>query len=764
MSGSAFFAAVSGLKANQTRLDVIANNIANINTFGFKTSRVTFSDLLNQILKAGASPQGERGGINPMQIGLGVKLASIDTIMGQGSIQNTGNPRDLAIDGDGFFIVQGENGTSYTRTGNFNLDYNGTLLTVDGLRVQGYSRLVPDGLSIDTNSSIDDIRINFGQKLPARATTEVRFKSNLDAGSNIYGTARLTSAGSTGFTLAAGTMLPIAAAVGTAVDDGSGTPLADSVAGNDDLVINGQEITFAWPAGWTWGDANANAQFIADAINEQSTTVYAYVGENANLVVQSLFGGDINDVIIEGDTTTPGFLATIGLTAGSVSAPEASGSLAGKHEISITDATRATATTTIPVTAGALAGDTIIVNDYSITFGATDPSNTSAENAQVIVDAINATTGLNITATANANGTITLTHNLAGKSNIIVVEDAGATGVTGLDTIGIYTDNPFPAPPGGNPQAYVVDNGTDAMVSNTFTSDDETVQWTRTFAHTTPYGVESTLEDLSYEILGDNPARPLIPGVTLTADTLTPGQAVVTTYDAFEHTTSINVNDSLGATHLLTVTFRHTGENTWEWSADLPEEPNLTLTNSEGELSFDYNGIIISPNPSSPITFSPMGADDLEMDLIYDGHGDSLQGITQFGTTSTTRAEYQDGYTSGVLQTIAFDPNGVLSGSFSNGQIRQLAMIALANFNNPEGLERAGNNTFKPSANSGVPIISVPLVGGAGRLVPGALEQSNVDLASEFTDMIISQRGFQANARVITTQDAILAEAVNLVR
>jgi len=160
----------------------------------------------------------------------------------------------------------------------------------------------------------------------------------------------------------------------------------------------------------------------------------------------------------------------------------------------------------------------------------------------------------------------------------------------------------------------------------------------------------------------------------------------------------------------------------------------------------------------------PMGADTLEVGLIFDGHGNSLQGVTQFGTTSTTRAEYQDGYTSGILQTVAFDPNGVLNGSFSNGQVRPLAQIAIANFNNPEGLERAGNNTFKVSSNSGIPIVSVPLAGGAGRIIPGALEQSNVDLASEFTNMIISQRGFQANARVITTQDALLAEAVNLVR
>jgi flagellar hook protein FlgE len=764
MSGSAFSAAVSGLKSNQTRLDVIANNIANINTYGFKASRVTFSDLLNQVLQAGSSPQGERGGTNPMQIGLGVKLASIDTVIGQGSIQNTGNPRDLAIDGDGFFIVKGGGGSYFTRTGNFNLDYNGTLLTGDGLKVQGYTQVTADGLSIDPNSSINDIRINFGEKLPARATNEVRYRSNLESTSHIFGTADLSSAGATGFTLAAGTMSPIAEANGAAVDDGSGTPISDSTAGNGDLIINGQEITFSWPAGWTWGDAKANAQYIADAINQESTTVYATVGSDDNLIIQSLFGGEGNDVIIEGDNTTAGFLAKIGLTAGTTSAPEASSSLAGKHEISIVDSVKATATTTTPVTAGALAGDTIIINDNSITFGATPASNTSAQNAQVIADAINATTGLNITATANANGTITLTHNLAGKSNIIAIEDTGTTGVTGLDTMGTLMANPFPGNPGNAANVNVVNNGADATISNVFTSDDGLTTWTREFTQTTAYGVESTLKDLSEYVLGDNPSKPLIPGVTLTGETLAPGQAVVTTYDAFEHTTSIDVYDSLGSSHFLTVTFRHTGENQWEWFAELPDEPNLDISNGTGTIEFDHNGTIISPNPTTPVSFTPAGANTMAIDLIFDGNGNPLQGATQFGTTSTTRAEYQDGYTSGILQTVAFDSNGVLNGSFSNGQVRPLAQIAIANFNNPEGLERAGNNTFKVSSNSGIPIISTPMTGGAGSITPGALEQSNVDLASEFTNMIISQRGFQANARVITTQDALLAEAVNLVR
>jgi flagellar hook protein FlgE len=765
MSGNAFFSAITGMKSNQTRLDVIANNIANLNTFGFKASRVTFSDLLNQMMSSASSPQGQRGGINPMQIGMGVRLASIDTLMGQGSIQNTGKNTDLAINGDGFFIVQSELGPRYTRTGNFIFDYNGTLLNPDGLRVQGYNTLTTDGMSVDTNAEIGDIQLNFGEKLAARATSLIGFRSNLDAGSNVFGTAELNTVGTTGFTLAAGTMLPIATAVGTAVDDGSGTPLADSVAGNGDLVINGQEITYAWPVGWAWGNASNNAQFIVNAINDQSTTVYAYVDSGNNIVVQSMFGGEENDVIIEGNTTTPGFLATIGLTDGTFVAPEPSSALSGLCEITVVDATQTSATTINPVQAGALVSDTFFINDVSITFPDTDATNTAAENAQIVANSINSAVGLNVTATGNANGTITLTSDMTGASNIIAIENEGtALGILGLDSVGTLTTNPFPIAPGTALTAYVIDNGTDATITSTFKSDDGLTEWTRRFADSPVYGIASSLEALEPYILGDNPALPLLPGVTLTADGIRPGQASIKTNDAFEHITSINVLDSLGAPHFLTVTYRHTGENTWEWFADLPEEPNLSLTGATGTIQFDSNGMITSPNPTTPIGFTPAGAELMQVKLVYDGSGDQLAGITQFGSATTTRADYQDGFSMGILQTVAFDVNGVLHGSFSNGQVRPLAQIALANFNNPAGLERSGYNTFATSANSGMPYISTALSGGAGSIVPSALEQSNVDLASEFTDMIISQRGFQANTRVISTQNDILAEAVNLVR
>ena len=752
MVGSAMYAAISGLKSQQVKLDVIANNVANLNTFGYKASRVAFSDLLSQTLRAGGAPQAGRGGTNPMQVGVGVQLAAIDTISSQGSIQTTGKLTDLAINGEGFFIVSDGTAISYTRAGNFSLDADGAMITSNGYRVQGWTRPTADGENIDTSTTLSDITVNFGEKIPGRATTTANYVSNLDSSSYTFGSAELQAPGSTGLAVAAGIAMPIASYAGIQVDPG---PIADAVAGS--LTLNGQDIIYAWPAGFAWGNPNTVAQFIADQINSQSSTVYARVGDNGNLVLQNMFGGEGNDISISGNAA---YLALLGLAAGTYTAPAADGRLAGVHTITITDAVAATGTSTIPVAAGALAADSIQIQGVggpvTINYGPTSATNTSAQNAQVIADAINAENESNpnffITATANANGTITLTSDLAGEANQIIIVDPG-TNPTGLDTIGTFD--------GVN---YVVDNGADATASNTFVSNDNTVTWTRTFSDATNFGVASALTNLEPLILGDNPPLPLIPGVTLTAEALSPGQATVVTHDAFQHQTSINVYDSMGTPHQLTVTFQHTGLNEWEWTATLPDEPQYEITNGSGTVTFSASGLIVSANPMLPITFTPAGANTIRAFPVFNGTGSPIDGITQFASASTTAAESQDGFAMGTLQAFAFDPFGTLQGVYSNGLTKPIAKLALAIFSNPAGLQRIGNNNWASTGNSGLGRYSAAREGGAGEILGGSLEQSNVDPATEFTELIIAQRSFQANSRTITAQDNILQEVVNLVR
>ncbi len=131
------YSAVSGLQNHQTRMDVIGNNVSNVNTTGFKKGRVTFQDILSQTLTGAAKPTDERGGLNPKQVGLGMTIASIDTLMNQGSLQVTGKNTDLAIAGEGFFVMKLGERTFYTRNGNFLIDKEGTLVNANGLKVPG---------------------------------------------------------------------------------------------------------------------------------------------------------------------------------------------------------------------------------------------------------------------------------------------------------------------------------------------------------------------------------------------------------------------------------------------------------------------------------------------------------------------------------------------------------------------------------------------------------------------------------------------------
>ena len=164
-------------------------------------------------------------------------------------------------------------------------------------------------------------------------------------------------------------------------------------------------------------------------------------------------------------------------------------------------------------------------------------------------------------------------------------------------------------------------------------------------------------------------------------------------------------------------------------------------------------GMTASPTP-------PTGADPIDIDVVLDGNSP----LVQFGGSSSAESIDQNGNAIGFLTDFSIASNGTISGQFSNGETKVLAMIATATFNNPSGLIRAGETRFEASVNSGQPLIGEPGNGNRGMLSSGALEMSNVDLAQEFTNLIIAQRGFQANSRVITASDEVLADLVNLKR
>jgi len=185
------FSGVSGLRAHQTKMDVIGNNVANVNTVAFKSGRVTFQEIFSQTLKGASSPDTltGRGGTNPMQIGLGLGVGAIDTITTRGSLQRTDNPTDMAIEGEGFFICKGGSSDTFkfTRAGNFTIDKLGNLVTGSGLNVYGWQKLKDDGSGeFDTESPIEPINLYMDayrnkRIISAKETTFAMLAGNLDA-------------------------------------------------------------------------------------------------------------------------------------------------------------------------------------------------------------------------------------------------------------------------------------------------------------------------------------------------------------------------------------------------------------------------------------------------------------------------------------------------------------------------------------------------------------------------------------------------------
>jgi flagellar hook protein FlgE len=413
----ALFAGVSGLRNHQTWMDVIGNNIANVNTVAFKSGRVTFQEAFAQLVQGAAQPTASVGGTNPVQIGSGVNLGSIDQLFTQGSLQSTGKNTDLAIQGNGFFIVNNGQRNVYTRAGNFNFDATGRLVTPAGFVVQG---MIADALgNFPSGGQIDDIQIDMGATSPARATTQMGLSGNLDASAQV--------------------------------------------------------------------------------------------------------------------------------------------------------------------------GDT--------------------------------------------------------------------------------------------------------------------------------------------------------------------------------HTLGITVYDATGAPHDLQLVFTNTAPGAWDWTAT---SATATVTAGNGTATFNGDGTLAAftyPGGGADITLTPTSGAATPFAVQIDaGTVGDIDGLAGFAGSSDAVANTQDGYQAGSLVDITVDYRGVITGFFTNGISRNLAQIAMANFDNPAGLSRTGDNAYTESANSGLPIVSYSGDTSASSITPGALESSNVDISQEFTNMIIAQRGFQANARVISTADEMLRELVNIRR
>lgn len=644
---SSLFAGVSGLRNHQVRMNVIGNNIANVNTVGFKCGRVTFQEALVQTLKGAGRPTAISGGTNPVQIGLGMTVSAIDTIFQQGGLETTGQITDLAIQGSGFFVLSDGHGEFYTRNGAFGLDAMSYLVDPgSGFKVQG--KMADQDGNIPAVSTIGDIRLPFGQQDPANATTEITLANNLDS-SATDSVATMVSSGTTG------------------IDQVSGVAL-DGAGGIHSVDITGSQ-----------------------AVQSTFTGTNLYGTMSGNTTLADMGVDDVNGftITVDGTTTTDITGLTLQSTVGDV--VRAINEIAG-------------------------------VNCYLDT---TDPL-----NYEIIVErsragsnaAYNVVSSVGV-ATDAANGNIV--NRLFGLDGIGVATTGGLDHTfTAIDT---FTPTGKPAEP---PLQLQIDV-------------DETT------------GLAIGILDL-----GDG-------GVTVKASQgLSAGTVVIDTAET-QHSTSITAYDSQGGRHTVIVTFtKTTTDNLWDWEITLPGQETI-LEGGSGQVRFNPDGSLLSfsyNGGAASLRFDPGNGAEIVDIMLLAGVTGQFSGLTGFASPFTASAIHQDGYGMGILEKIAIDPAGTITGIFSNGISRTLAQIILADFNNKGGLRRAGNSVYQTSANSGTPVHGVAGETITGSISSGALEASNVDIAMEFTNMITAQRGFQANARVITTSDSMLDELVNLKR
>ncbi len=691
------FAGVSGLRNHQTRMDVIGNNIANVNTVAFKGSRVTFAEAFAQLLQGASRPPGDQGGINPIQIGLGSKIGSIDQNFSQGNLESTGKSTDLAIQGDGLFVLSDGQRSYYTRAGNFQLDADGRMVSpANGFKVQGINADSNGVLS--TGSAVTDISLPFGKKSPARATTAVVLTGNLDARA-----------------VARGTILGTQGRVLSVEQAGSNGGLGSDVSG---LYANGATN------GSIFGMVpDSTTVTISDGTNTQT---YTYVA--ADTGVGTFDFHSLRDLVAEinGDFGAAGFNT---LTA-------AQNGATGAIDVTAIGGITLSLTSSNPALLKALGAANGVL--AAAATSSTDEFSHIATTSDLVVDLRN---GAGQSLGLVAGDSITIDGNVGGTAAA-----SGGLAVAAGSTYG---------------QLLTSINSTFGITNITGAAIDPT---TGAMSLTGDGGTVNALSGINIRSTGAGAAT-----FNAVFDSRPGNYVERQAATDVTHQAAITVYDSIGTPISLSVTFTKdpTASNRWLWDATVP--PPATVTGGgSGFVTFDTDGRLQTfayNGGGNSLQFDPGSGATAPVDLQLDsGLIGDINGLSQFASASNAVASSQDGYPMGNLQDISVDSRGIITGYFTNGVNQTLAQISLASFNNPSGLLRQGDNMYAESANSGGAIIGFSGTSNQSTITPGALESSNVDLSEEFTNMIIAQRGFQANARVITTADEMLTELVNLKR
>ncbi|EAK6158083.1 flagellar hook protein FlgE [Campylobacter coli] len=835
---------VSGLQAHQVAMDVEGNNISNVNTTGFKYSRADFGTMFSQTVKIATAPTDGRGGSNPLQIGLGVSVSSTTRIHSQGSVQTTDKNTDVAIDGDGFFMVSDDGGlTNYlTRSGDFKLDAYGNFVNNAGFVVQGWN-INWDNQTIDSSRSPQNIFIDPGMHIPAAKSTEVAIKANLNSGLNIgtssrnlyaldsvHGwnnkTQRPEDENDTGTTQFYTTSKNAVEVTEKGVDAGS----LFNANGTGLNLREGQGIWVSYADAKFTTDKPANVN-VFDPNNHTNQNGSIFWGDKDNTVNLdiTLNGVNIQNANIRSLDEAIAYINTF-------TAPTDTRDGTGVKAVKKADGSG------IEFVNDNADGTTDNMKNINLTV---HQANTAGERHQINWVAANN----NFTATStknNANSVwIPTAANVNGNAESIQIITAHKY---------VYSSNPVDIGPMYNPDGgpqFQPGVGTNAPTDPASLNYWNAIQGSlknsdaRTFRTTEDlrellqrdarYGVDYdgdgsktydaddinqavkvvVTENGNFAISNANETStiPANAGAGANAATTDPKnmsfnitaysnkQGTVSTNDAFTKifkafdgplvignqikeseqlklsafSAGLEIYDSLGSKHTLEVQFvkqstTQDGGNEWQMIIRVPEPAEINTTGEGptniivGTARFNNDGSLASYTPRT-INFSPNnGAAPNQQIKLSFGTSGSNDGLVSSNSASTLTGQATDGYTSGNLKpdAIRVDDKGNILGEFTNGKTFAVAKIAMASVANNSGLEEIGGNLFKVTANSGNIVVGEAGTGGRGEMKTSALEMSNVDLSRSLTELIIIQRGYQANSKTISTSDQMLQTLIQL--
>ncbi|EAL3555568.1 flagellar hook protein FlgE [Campylobacter jejuni] len=836
---------VSGLQAHQVAMDVEGNNISNVNTTGFKYSRADFGTMFSQTVKIATAPTDGRGGSNPLQIGLGVSVSSTTRIHSQGSVQTTDKNTDVAINGDGFFMVSDDGGlTRYlTRSGDFKLDAYGNFVNNAGFVVQGWN-INWDTQSIDSSRTPQNIFIDPGMHIPAAKSTEVAIKANLNSGLNIGNAARPLYAldsvhgfnkktGETkdendnGITQFYTTSKNSMEVTEKGVDAGS----LFNGSGQGLNLREGQGIWMSFAdSKFTTNGTNRTGFDANNKTNQNNVVFWGSENQKTRLDI-TLNGVAIQNADI---TSLDQAIAYINTFTNPQEGREGTGIVASKN-----------------------ANGTGIIFTNRNENGTTD----NMKNINLVVNAQN-TAGELWNATWNqGNNNFTFGNGKVNANGSVWTATGGTNNQTTGPTNAVvitahkytYSSSPQNIPPMYNPDggAQFTDNDNNANTKPTDPASGNYWDALRGSLYNTDVRVFRTTEDLrellqrdarygvDYNGNGAFATENINQKVTITVsddgrftvsnakqDSQIPANALqnqavtttakdlsfnvtaytdalgkVSTNDAFTKifkafdgvqtagsqkkeseqlklsafSAGLEIYDSLGSKHTLEVQFvkqstTQDGGNEWQMIIRVPEPAEINTTGEGpnnivvGTARFNNDGSLASYNPKT-LNFSPNnGAAPNQQIKLSFGTSGSNDGLVSSNSASTLTGQATDGYTSGNLKpdAIRVDDKGNILGEFTNGKTFAVAKIAMASVANNSGLEEIGGNLFKVTANSGAIVVGEAGTGGRGEMKTSALEMSNVDLSRSLTELIIIQRGYQANSKTISTSDQMLQTLIQL--